>query len=80
MAISLAALRLGRTSLSTSLLPYTHSWNHSIITTFFQTYFLILSQINSKNYQFHTFFSQTYKVELNPHESYSVSLSGENKR
>ena len=52
---------------------------HSIITTLFQTNFLILSQINSKKYQFHTF----YALKLtngNLHESYSVSLSGEKKK
>ena len=32
---------------------------HSIITTLFQTNFLILSQINSKKYQFHTFFMRS---------------------
>ena len=48
MATNLAALRLGRF--------FSHSCNHSIITTLFHTYFLILSQIYSKNYQFHTIF------------------------
>ena len=43
---------------------HTHSCNHSVITTLFQTYLLTLSQINSKNYLFHTFVcSQTNKVE-----------------
>ena len=38
--------------------------NLSTKTTLFQTYFLTLSQINSKNYHFHTFFcAQTDKVE-----------------
>ena len=45
IANNLVAMRLGRF--------YTHSCNHSIITTLFQTYLLTLSQINSKNYLFH---------------------------
>ena len=69
MATNLVALILGRF--------YTHSCNHSIITTLFQTNFLILSQINSKkNINFILF----YALKLtngNLHESYSVSLSGE---
>ena len=44
--------------------------NHSTKTTFFQTYFLTLSQINSKNYHFHTF-SGLKSTKWNPNESYA---------
>ena len=50
--------------------------NHSTKTTFFQTYFLTLSEINYKNYHFHTF-SALKSTKWNPNESYAISLSEE---
>ena len=58
MATNLAALRLDPF--------YTHPCNHSIITL--HIYVLILRQIDSKNYQFHTFFSLLKLTKWNPHQ------------
>ena len=71
MTTNLAAHRLGRF--------YTHSCNHSIITTLFQTYFHILSQSILKIINF-ILFSALKLTKRNPYESYSVNLSGEKRR
>ena len=69
LALSMDRNQFGRDDITSLGRFYKHSCNHSIITTLFQRYLLTLSQINSKNYLFHTF-SALKLTKWNLHKSF----------